>query len=412
MTDMTAAPIQGTAPISTTLDVGHSATALGGGAPPAEKQPEPAKVETPGDTMRAELARQREEEAKDADKLKGEGDEAVKAAKAKLEEAEKADKDGKTADLDKTKPDANAKAAEPADKAEKSDADKLAAEREGDKSRPSEGQKRNDPPARFLPKAKEAWVNVPHSVRDDVYRMEQEHEAEVTKYKASTERYEHIRPFDELAKSNGRDLRDSLNKITQIETALARNPVMGLEMILREIGPTKPDGSKVSLYDVAQFVAKQTPQQFQQTQQQINAQQEQQKVQSQVKTTEAELEKLRTENAGLKYIAPFAAAHPRYHELEGAIAGILKGGLVPASLSPADKLAAAYDMAERLNPVSKSDALQVADAPVAAKPAAPDPDGSKSVRGAPSEGSDPDDDGDDATDIRKLLQREARKLAS
>lgn len=411
MTDMQAAPMQGTAPLSTTLDVGAGSIAVGGGAPPVDK-PEPPKVETPSDTMRAELARQREEEAKDADKVKGQGEEAAKDAKTKLEADEKAKADPKDTDKAKAEDKTPAKVEEPADKADKSAADKPAVEQEAaDKSRQSEGAKRNEPPARFLPKAKEAWVNVPHSVREDVYRMSEEHEAEVTKYKASTERYETLRPFDELAKSNGRDLRDSLNKITQIETALARNPVMGLEMILREIGPTKPDGSKVSLYDVAQFVAKQTPQQFQQTQQQINAQQEQQKVQSQVKTTEAELEKLRTENAGLKYIAPFAAAHPRYHELQTAIAGVLKSGLIPASLSPAEKLEAAYDMAERLNPASKSSALQEP-APVAAKPAPADDAGAKSIRGAPTGGEDSDDDGDDATDIGALLRREARKLAS
>jgi hypothetical protein len=415
----TVAPIQGTAPISTTIDVGAASIAVGAGAPPPEvKQPEP-KPETAGDTLRGELAKIREAEALEAENVKGQGEEAAKEAKAKVDATEKAEAEKakaaaeKQPETEKAKPDdkaAKTETDEPAEKAEKSAAEKPAAGQEADKSRQSEGSKRNDPPARFLPKAKEAWVNVPHSVREDVYRMSEEHEAEVTKYKASTERYETLRPFDELAKSNGRDLRDSLNKITQIETALARNPITGLEMILREIGPTKPDGSKVSLYDVAQFVSKQTPQQFQQTQQQINAQQEQQKAQIQAKSTEAELEKLRTENAGLKYIAPFAAAHPRYHELQTAIAGVLKSGLIPASLSPAEKLEAAYDMAERLSPASKSSALQEP-APVAAKPAPADDAGAKSIRGAPSGGSDPDDDADDATDLSKLLRREARKLA-
>lgn len=413
MTEMQAAPIQGTAPLSTSIDQGGAPLGTGGGAVPLTPEPkvEDAKPEQAGDTLRGELARIREQEAKDADKVKEEGEEAAKNAKTKVDEAEKA-KPAKDGEPDKAKAEDKAKADEPAPKAETSAAEKPAPEQEGaEKSRQSEGAKRNEPPARFLPKAKEAWVNVPHSVRDDVYRMEQEHEAEVTKYKASTERYESIRPFDELAKSNGRDLRESLQKINHIENVLAKNPVMGLEMILREIGPKKPDGSPISLYDVAQFVSKQSPQQFQQTQQQIHAQQEQQKAQSQVKTTEAELEKLRAENAGLKYIAPFAAAHPRYQELETAIAGILKSGLIPASLSPAEKLEAAYDMAERLSPASKSDALQEP-APVAAKPAPADEAGAKSIRGAPNGGREPDDEGDDETDIRKLLQREARKLAS
>src|SRR5215217_5240681 len=410
----TAAPIQGTAPISTTLDVGASSVAVGAGAPPPEVKDVPAKPESPGDTMRAELARQREEESKDA--------------KTKLAETEKKDEgndkakpeDGKPA-AEKATKDTDTETSEPADKAEKSAADKPATGQEADKSRQSEGSKRADPPARFLPKAKEAWINVPHAVREDVYRMEQEHEAERTQTKQVVERYESIRQYDETAQKNGRQLKDSLAKVVQVEQALARNPIMGIEMILREIGPRRPDGSALSLYEVAQHIAKQSPEQYRASingafSQQQNQQREQAQT-SEVQELRSTVQSLQAERAAEKIIEPFKAEHPRYQELQEDIAFFLKSGKIPTSLSPSERLSAAYDMAERINPVgsrSASQALENSDtAPADVKKAATvDDAGSKSVRGAPSGGSDHDDDGDDATDLRKLLEREKRKLAS
>lgn len=419
MTDMTAAPVQGTAPLSTALDQGGAIIGgTGGGAVPLtpEAKPEPApKPEDAGDTLRSELARIREEEAKE---VKGKGEDAAKDAKAKLDDADKAkpEKVEKPVKADDDNALKEAKVEkEPADKAEKSDAEKLATGQEGDKSRPSEGQKRADPPARFLPKAKEHWVNVPHSVRDEVHRMADEHEAEVTKYRASAERYEPIRQFDEIAKGNGRELKDSLTKVVQVEAALARNPLMGLDMILQEMGPRKPDGSHFTLYEVAQHVAQMSPQQFSESMQGAKGQHQQaqahQQTQTEVQQLREELINMRTEALAQSVIAPFAASHDRYHELQEDIEFFLRSGKIPASLSPGQKLEAAYDMAVRINPRSTS-ALQEAEAPVAAKKQPVDEAGSKSVRGAPSVGEDPDDDGEDATDIRKLLKREARKLAS
>ncbi|MDR7032428.1 hypothetical protein [Mesorhizobium sp. BE184] len=420
MTDMQAAHVQGTAPLSTSIDQGGAPLGTGGGIPnlnepkPVDPKPEakPAKPESAGDTLKGELARIRDEEA---EKAKEKGADAAKDAKAKVDEAEKSEKGEKPVEKAGDKADTEDK--EPARKAEKSDAEKLATGQEGeDKPRQSEGSKRNEPPARFLPKAKEHWINVPHSVRDEVHRMADEHEAEVTKYKASSERYEPIRQFDEIAKSNGRELKDSLTKVVQVEQALARNPIMGLDMILREIGPRKPDGTPLSLYEVAQHIAQQSPQQFHQAMQGAHGQheqaQERQKTQTEVQQLREELNNMRVEATAQSIIAPFAASHPRYHELQDDIAFFLQSGKIPASLSPAERLSAAYDMAERINPVGSRSmpALKDTTEPVAAKPA-PDDSGAKSIRGAPN-GQDPDEDDDpDATDIRKLLRREMRKAS-
>ncbi|WP_201027741.1 hypothetical protein, partial [Salmonella enterica] len=91
------------------------------------------------------------------------------------------------------------------------------------------------------------WGNVPNPVKGEIARMSQEHEAEVTKYREAGERYEPIRQFDEIAKSNGRELKDSLAKLVEVERALTQNPIAGLEAVLREVGPRKADGSHLNL---------------------------------------------------------------------------------------------------------------------------------------------------------------------
>lgn len=426
MTDMQAAPVQGTAPLSTSIDQGGAPIGgTGGGAVPLTSEPKaeaPAKPESAGDTLKGELARIREQEAKEAEKVKGQGEEAAKGAKEKLDEAEKAKPDAKQPEPDKAKAEAPAKADEPADKADKSAAEKPATGQEAaDKSRQSEGRQHQEPPARFLPEARTKWGNVPNEVKAEVHRVAQEYESEIAKGKQATERYEPLRQFDEIAQKNGRELKDSLAKVVQIETALARSPVIGLEMILREIGPRKADGSPVSLYEIAQVIAKQTPQQFAQNMQGAIPQARQQQPQvapPQVKALEdriAGLESRLMASAGQPIIDAFRASHTDYDALEQQIAAILKSKVIDqiygTGLSPAQKLEQAYRMAGGQTP-SRSEPEPAPAHSAAAADRPVDPDGTKSIRGAPNGGKDPDDDGDDETDIRKLLQREARKLAS
>src|SRR3546814_19579152 len=57
----------------------------------------------------------------------------------------------------------------------------------------------------------------------------------------------------------------------------------------------------------------------------------------------------------ISIIDPFKRDHPRYAELEQDIAFFLQSGKIPTSLSPSDRLAAAYDMAERINPPSHAE---------------------------------------------------------
>lgn len=408
MSDIQAAPIQGTAPISTTLD--QSATApAGGGTPNLTPDKAPAKPEKPeaaGDTLRGELARIREQEAKDAEQSKAKGEDAVKDAKAKVDEAEKVaatkDKPEVKVEAEKVAPKPDAK--EPADAAEKSAADKPADGQEGDKSRPSEGQKRNDPPARFLPKAKESWINVPHAVRDEVHRMEAEHEAEVSKYREASEAFEPIRKFHDMAKASGTTLDAALTRFVGMENLLRSDPVKGVAAVLQQIGITPQQYAQHVMANPQAHV-----QQAQPRQDPVVSQ-----MSSQIKALQDSIRDMHLQSASQTIIEPFRAAHPRYQALESDIAFFLQSGKIPASLSPVERLSAAYDMAERINPVGSRSVSAPNDnaGQVAAKPAAADPAGGKSIRGAPSGGSDPDDDDGDVTDIRKLLEREKRKLAS
>lgn len=287
-------------------------------------------------------------------------------------------------------------------KAETAEADQSAAAKpatgqEGGERRQSEG-KHSEPPARFLPESRAKWANVPNEVKAEFHRVSQEYEQEATKHKATVERYESLRQYDEMARNNGRDLKDSLVKMSQIEQALARSPVQGLEMILREIGPRKTDGSPVSLYELAQHVSKLTPQQYQQNigYQQQQAQQRQPQSDpkvAQLEQTVSQLQGMIAAQQANPIIQKFASDHPDYHSLEQSIATVLKSGIIEqtkgSGLTPEQKLAEAYRIAGgQYSPSHHAPQVQEPPAPTHApsqdRPV--DPDGQKSVRGAPTNG--------------------------
>lgn len=305
--------------------------------------------------------------------------------------------------------------------ADKSAAEKPATERaETDDKRSSEGRKYVEPPARFLPEARTKWANVPNEVKAEMHRVSQEYEHREQQTRSTVERYETIRQFDEQARANGRDLKDSLNKMVQIEQALARSPVQGLEMILREVGPRKPDGSPLSLYELAQHVSRLTPQQFQQNfaQQQAQAQPRQQQADpkvAQLEQTVASLQSMMVQQQANPIIQSFAAAHPDYYALEQSIADVLKSGIIDrihgTGLTPEQKLAQAYRIAGGQGPSSHASADSQAPIPVLPKDRPVDPAGQKSITGAlNSRGDDPDDTDDAETDdIRTMLRKGIRR---
>lgn len=409
MTDtMTAAPVQGTAPLSTSIDQGGVPLGTGGGVPDLNepKVPEPAKVEkaeTPGDTIKGELARIREEEAAAAEKAK-DGKEPVKDEKEKVEakadtetkeqkaERERA-KDGKFAKTEKVESPVEGKEGAP---------EKAATEQDGSERRPSEGRQHVEPPARFLPKEKEAWGNVPNVVKSAIDRIAKDHEAEVSQYRESHENWQKLAKFDEMAKQYKTSVPEAMERYTALDGLLQSNPIEAIRQIMatRGITPEQYANHVLNNPDAHRAPAPQAAPDPAVSQ-----------MSGEVQNLKSQLEEMRNAQAAATIIEPFRAANPRYDELQDDIAFFLQSGKIPASLSPQEKLEAAYDMAVRINPTSAVEVSQAREAPAAKteRPARPDA-GTKSIRGAPT-GQDPEEDDPDATDIRALLRKELRKAS-
>jgi hypothetical protein len=358
MTDLAAdAPAPETK--STTLDAEAPLSPSGAGAPKLEAE-EPANLR---DVIAAEAKK---------------ADEAPKPEPT----AEEKPKDG-------PKPEAEPKKAERAEdgkfKAKEAEPQQVEPEAKAESKPDADKGQRIEPPKNFLPDAKETWRNTPRAVQRDVEQMTKRHEAEVTELRKATERYEALREFDELAGRNGRDLCESLTKLSQIEDLMQANPYAGLNAILQEIGPRKPDGTAPSLYEVAQFITQQGPEKWQQiVAHRAQPAQQPQNDNPEIVQLRQQVAQMQAQTLSATVIEPFKASHPRYEELREDIALFLKSGRIPADLSPADKLAAAYDMAERINPSSHVD--EPADKPSPDADGRADPSGSsgsKSIKSAP-----------------------------
>jgi hypothetical protein len=374
------------------------------------------------DVLEKELANLKDADAKAEAEAKDKGQQAVDDAKAKVEDKEKAEKDAKPeADKAKARDESGkfAKAEKTEDQPEKADkgaAEKPATERSAPDDRQSEGRKHAEPPARFLPEARTKWANVPNEVKAEFHRVSQEYEAEIAKGKETTERYDRLREYDDIAKSNGRDLKDSLARVVQVEQAIARNPIAGLDAILREIGPRKADGSPLTLMEVAQHIV-QNPQAYQQARQMPQPVQ-QQNDNPEVKALLSEVQELKTQMVWNSQIQPmltaFEAKHTDFPERWPQMQAIIQSGVIDQlygnGLTPEQRLSEAYRMAGG-NPPSRSESepVQQHSAPSPDRPVNPDA-GKKSVRGAPSDGADTAVD-EPETDLREMLRKEYRKIA-
>lgn len=365
---------------SRVIDESSNSNALGRGVhlpegDGAQKQEEPKSLSTREAIAKAFDENQKavEEKAKAATE-----DAKVKVAEAeKAEPAPKAEKpraeDGKFA---------KAQTEQPVEaKADKGAPEAAASERAAPEGRESEAQRYREPPARFLPEAREKWANVPSNIKAEFHRVSQEMEAETAKYRESHEAYEQVRQFAEQAKASGTDLKTALQSYTNIENLLRSNPARGVAEVLRNIGLTPEQ--------YAQHVM-QNPQAHQFTQQQPQAQQPQQQSNPEIEALRSEIQSMKAQ-AIIPVIDRFIDEHPDYHALEPQIEAILKSGVIEQiygnGLSPVQKLAEAHRMAGGRAP-SQSVAQQEQPAPVQSQTQARpvDPDGQKSIKGAPTNG--------------------------
>lgn len=397
---------------STVIDSGVTPTAPGAGTPDLR---EPTSIE---DVLAAEAARLRDEDAKTVEPDDGDDKDDDKAsAKAK---GEKAAEDAK-AKLD----DAKAKARAPDGKFSKKEGDGGIDDHDDDhddKPKPAPRadetpRKYAEPPAKFLPEARVKWANVPNEIKAEFHRVEQEREAEVQRYRADAEEYETLREYRDMAKRSGTDLKRALDSYVGIENELRRDPIAGLENIVRNLGLRKQDGSPVTLYDVADRIIQQGPEAFQRSVQQPQYQPQtapQPQSDPRVEALEQEIRALRAETSVLPVIRQFEVAHPDFEQIAPQVQAILDSGVIDRlygnGLSIEQKLGEAYRMAGGKSPSSVD--TRAADAPhseVEARPVNPDA-GRKSIRGAPANGVDTASD-DKSTDLRDILRKEFRKIA-
>lgn len=380
--------------LSTVIDTDPRPSEGGGGqAPLADASPQPPEVKAPR-PPREDLEHVFKADAKKAAEEKKDAEPANAAEEAKPAPEAKADD----------------KAAEkPAEgvKAEESKTEEAPAKPEAKEER---DQRRIEPPARFQADAKEHFRNTPRTVQREVETMARD----LDTYQKSHERYETIRDIDELAKSNGRELRDTLVQVHQFENMMRTNPIAALNMALQQVGPRKADGSSLSLFEVAQHIVNQGQQGYQQSitqahQQAQATQQQQQTIQQQ----QAAAAKAASDKAINDYVVePFRAANPRYDELLPAIAYFLEHGNIDRNLSVPERLKAAYDMADRVNPASHAQP-EAQDSPDPARRADDGLSGSKSIKSAHgSVSEDVEDDAKDGESTRDSILKEMRRLSA
>ena len=296
------------------------------------------------------------------------------------------------------KPEAKAEPAKaaPAEKPQNVAAEKpdMATGQEGGEKPPSEGKQVNAP-ARLLPKAREVWANTPRAVQAEFERFEREIETERETHREAREFHENLREYREMAKSVGTDVPTALKRYVDFDKQISADFGRGMAAIARDQGKTAAEavaslirglGSTPEQY--AQHVLK-NPQAHQMPQGQPQQQRPaNDPVMQRLQQLEQHLEEQQVNHVRERVIAdiitPFEAEHPRLAELQEDIAKLLQTDIVPTSLSPAERLEVAYDMAERLKPSPFQQPAAFAD---------PDTDtdrlaaGRKSISGAPGNGA-------------------------
>jgi len=320
---------------STVIDTDIQGTKSGGGKPAVEPTPEkeaPRKPESARDSLEAE-----------AKKLSAKGDEP---------EEDEGDEEKPVVNKETEKPKAEVKESE----AKAKDANEQEAK---PSPKPSEGRKIIEAPARFLPRAKELWNNVPHPVREEFDRVMRESETEISQYREAKQFRDDVKEFEELAQRHGVPFKQALTNYVDIERKFSEDPAQGFRQLMQNMNmhPTQAIGAILRSVNA-------TPQQLAQMlnsnpeaftalapnmprQQQV-PQPQQRQADPEIMALKEQVQALHAERVANDIIRPFAQEYPEYHEHEDAIAKVLQSGIIDqihgSSLSPRDKLEAALFM--------------------------------------------------------------------
>lgn len=333
---------------------------VSGGPAPAHKEPE-----TRDDAISKAL-----DEAEAKTKEPAANDDAAEGEESDPVKVEKADKDEAEGDEGEQDEEGDEQAAQPKD------------------AKPKKPQRPTiPPPEKFQDAAKEHWPSVPHVVRADIDRVIKEYEGQAEYYRPVAERYNQIREYDELAARNGVDLRQTLAEVRRLEDLMEANPLAALNAILLRSGPRKADGQPVSLFEMAAHIVQMGQDGYHKA---VTAMpQQRQQANPEVEQLRAEMAQMKAEQTRNAVIGPFAAQNPRFNEpeIQQSIAQILKSDMVNKALPAQERLAAAYDMAVRLNPSADDEQAPVETHEEATPRRVDGNGGSRSIRGAPPSGS-------------------------
>lgn len=387
---------------STVIDTDIQGVKSGGGKPAIEPTPEkevPRKPESARDSLEAEAKKiAAESEKEDGDEKPVAENKEPEKPKAEVKESEAKAKD------------ANEPEAKPSPK-------------------PSEGRKIIEAPARFLPRAKELWANVPHPVREEFDRVMRESEIEIAQYKEAKQFRDDVKEFEELAQRHGVPFKQVLTNYVDIERKFSEDPAQGFLQLMQNMNmhPTQAIGAilrsvNATPQQLAQMLTN-NPEAFtalapnmpRQTQQ---AQQQQRAPDPEISALKEQVQALHAERVANDIIRPFAQEYPEYHEHEEAIAKVLQSGIIDqihgSSLSPRDKLEAALFMvAPHVKRGSASGTVQdnsVQGGRTSETPAVDLRGGNKSVKSSLGDVTDVAEP-ERKMSMREMLEDEARKLA-
>jgi hypothetical protein len=200
---------------------------------------------------------------------------------------------------------------------------------------------------RMSDRAKYDWHQAPESVRADVHRMHKEFTDASNYFKESHAIAQPLRPYHQLAQSQGTTLEKALYNYVSMEQKLRSDPVGGLDVIVNNLNLKTQDGQRIGLRDLAYHVLSQTPDQLraiQQGNQQQAAAQQIGALSQQVTGLQNAIKQMHhqqqfTQTRGS--VDQFAASHPRFDEL---------GDLIEQELRLGFDLNTAYRRAELLRP--------------------------------------------------------------
>jgi len=200
--------------------------------------------------------------------------------------------------------------------------------------------------------ARNDWATTPESVRADVHRMHKEFMGAQQAAQADRQEMNTLRPYQQLAKQGNTTIAKALENYLGIEQMLTEDPIAGLSKIVDNLNRQTSDGRRLTLRDIAHYLATQSPEGHQL----LQARNQQQVQQHQMGRLYQSVNQLAHQQQqliyGLRYnntrgaVDRFAETHPRIDEL---------GDDIKRELGFGYDLPTAYKRAALLKPAAHAD---------------------------------------------------------